>query len=1032
MSKLTERLLSSVDKGENPKFDNSLSAWLDRLLMRGQYASVGVAKEFLEGETDPNEYRKAAWRGLTGQTKGSYRGLAEDYDLPAPFWTGLVGDIALDPLTYIPFGKIAGTVTKPLSKLPLVQKAGKAVYASKPIQTLGKAMIPNFRPAGVTSEVWDKLVKAKTIAKNLENFKTGEAVEFATKIGKDIKDLMKKGTIGEGDLGKIITSVERGYNKFNLPKEVQPIFGKLTTFWDDIAKRRGTLGKSLLKDDELNYFLHQLPKAELEKVQKLGLDGAFREYSTKTSSDITRQYKKFLDFDDPLKSFVGKPEDLKLVPFKVKGISKEHLGEMFESTIRDISDLEDVAKIYGITLKYTPKARTLGKAVGSWKQKGRIFTIATGGQSQGEWISSVAHELAHVIDAEIGAYTKLAMPSVKSSIKKAIPKSVWSKLSDKITLLGDDVKTKIWKAMEYSDDFIKSEAEYLNEPTEIFARFIQVMKKNPLQAKEISPELYTLVTRMFDGGGLDKLARNIFLSPQEFGKQIPVEGLYKQLKTGKLFVSKGADWMEKSKVLPAGLSDDIPNLVFTGEKRMGKAEAGTAFMNSVKELGSDIKLKGWVKSSSPELKGKYFNPLVAKEIDKTRVLFTGEESTKEMLRWFDAVQNGWKRWTLGVFPAYHFRNIIGNVWNNYLAGVSNPKYYSKAIKLQRKIGRGVKLTPKEELIWNYAKKNGVVGLGRYGADIPSLVEPSLAKKTSELLNAPALKGMEIGGHIEDNARLAHFIGQLDRGLKPDEAVFSVKKYLFDYSELTDFESNVMRRIMPFYTWTRKNIPLQFEALWNQTGKVLPIEKARRSAYQGVGSPDEAYLEDWVKERMPFFYGQKDKEYSYFPVESWLPYGDIAKAVRPTDILGELLSPIFKVPIEIAANKSFYFNTPIESYKGETAEFLRNDMPVRMAYILRQFRLLNEAHRIAGYKETVGSTAPPQPSIAQRLTRFGTGIKSYKYDIDKSKRSIKWNLEKELKAFKVGLTRSIKYGRKKEASRILTQISKMESEIRKMK
>ena len=46
----------------------------------------------------------------------------------------------------------------------------------------------------------------------------------------------------------------------------------------------------------------------------------------------------------------------------------------------------------------------------------------------------------------------------------------------------------------------------------------------------------------------------------------------------------------------------------------------------------------------------------------------------------------------------------------------------------------------------------------------------------------------------------------------DQAAIHVKKHLFDYDNLSKFEKEFMRRGIPFYTWTRKNLALQLQTL----------------------------------------------------------------------------------------------------------------------------------------------------------------------------------------------------------------------------
>ena len=59
-----------------------------------------------------------------------------------------------------------------------------------------------------------------------------------------------------------------------------------------------------------------------------------------------------------------------------------------------------------------------------------------------------------------------------------------------------------------------------------------------------------------------------------------------------------------------------------------------------------------------------------------------------------------------------------------------------------------------------------------------------------------------------------WIGRLKKGDDFEEATRKVDQFLFDYSDLTDFEQNIMKRVIPFYTFMRKNIPMELEAMLN--------------------------------------------------------------------------------------------------------------------------------------------------------------------------------------------------------------------------
>ena len=60
-------------------------------------------------------------------------------------------------------------------------------------------------------------------------------------------------------------------------------------------------------------------------------------------------------------------------------------------------------------------------------------------------------------------------------------------------------------------------------------------------------------------------------------------------------------------------------------------------------------------------------------------------------------------------------------------------------------------------------------------------------------------------------------GNTEGGRK--SAALLMKAAQFDYSNLTDFERNVLRRALPFYTYTRNNVPAQLRALMNDPTRV---------------------------------------------------------------------------------------------------------------------------------------------------------------------------------------------------------------------
>jgi len=155
---------------------------------------------------------------------------------------------------------------------------------------------------------------------------------------------------------------------------------------------------------------------------------------------------------------------------------------------------------------------------------------------------------------------------------------------------------------------------------------------------------------------------------------------------------------------------------------------------------------------------------------------------------------------------------------------------------------------------------------------------------------------------EDVIRLGIGVEAMRWGATADEALERIARSQFDYSELTTWERNVAQRVIPFYTWTRKNLPYQMQKFATQPASYNRLLAAKRNLE--LGSEEEGVVPDWFVQpfgiRLPWKYSGG----TVYTVPD-LPFQDLFRfdPTGPEGLKGVWdqfmwqVSPVAKVPIE---------------------------------------------------------------------------------------------------------------------------------------
>ena len=144
-----------------------------------------------------------------------------------------------------------------------------------------------------------------------------------------------------------------------------------------------------------------------------------------------------------------------------------------------------------------------------------------------------------------------------------------------------------------------------------------------------------------------------------------------------------------------------------------------------------------------------------------------------------------------------------------------------------------------------------------------------------------------------------------------DAIDATKKVLFDPKNLSPFEQKYIKKIIPFYTFTKQNLVFQANNILKNTSKYNRLVKTFNETYDAIG--EENYRQ-YQKENfeLPLFMGDG----GLTTAKLNLPVSDLGEYLsNPLQRLVSSTSPLMKTPFELTSGVDTFTGQDISDRSG---------------------------------------------------------------------------------------------------------------------
>jgi len=891
------------------------------VLSRGTYASANIAKDIVGGPKGFNP-ASAGWQGLSGKKKTTYSGVLEEAGVKNK-WVkgiaGLVGDIALDPTTYLGVGLIKAPTS-----------AAKAVKGAK--------------AAASEISVLEKVAKAGKATAKVDGVPVPKVV---------------KESVGRPSVSQQMINKNKAKTKASPTKiESDAIVAKVT----------GTNPLKVSAKEKAAIVKEQAKITRAENVAR--------------KADVAED----LNIPDMLATVTKAPRDAR--GRFVKGAAA---ASATATKTKNITHAEAVAEQTAKLLKQTDMAaaHAAGDVAEAGLKGGAVrLTFGFGKNKkvlgESEKLYKGVAKAGKVLGAtEVGSHlnktfrTKAMFPDGTNDIKRVAELRGVNKAEDDVLNKVNPVFEKMSKEerelvnVAIDEGIVDTLPAHMQEAAEKVSKIYEDMRVAEVASGVIKPE--KRIKNYVYHGYRNRNNPNYknFKNLRAVGTETPGYAMERSVASLRDAKAAGLDpVMDAREALTLRIQKHHEvmarkDFVYQVSEGWGVKPTSAAQAKVIKQRGLR-QVKGAEKSPFLD-KDMYFPDNIAKTLEGIEELASNRASSQAMFRMMGRVQNEWKFLATAANPGHHFRNVVGDVFNNYLDGVVDPNMYKHAAKLI-KGGKGQIKIGKDLVDYN---------------DIRRLYRESGAKSgffRSEMGTAsfkPKEKIRQFSDARENFTRMAHFVDAMKKEAKggkiksldeiSDAAAMRVRKWNIDYGDLTEAEKKI-KNFIPFYTWSRKNIPLQLEALAMRPGRVAAVPKTFTAVEKILGTDEYSdegpiAIPKWLRDMAPIrLSGEGQAPWVLAPA---LPIHDIGRYTEggKQGILRSLVSqvsPMARIPIEQATGTKVFSGAPV----GDNTQYLAEQVPMG---------------RIALNALTKGEGPGGRKLKADQILNYLTGAGAYQID-----------------------------------------------------